>query len=455
MYIIYNKTKRKEGKGMALLTFKGGIHPDDGKSLAKDKAIVDVKPKGDLVYPLSQHIGAPATPIVAKGDHVLRGQKIAEAGGFVSAPIYASVSGTVKAIEPHFNPTGAKVNCIVVENDGEYKEVEYAPVKPLEEMTKEEILNAIGEAGVVGMGGAGFPTKVKLSPKEPEKIDYIIANCAECEPYITADYRRMMETPERLVGGMKVVLSLFEHAKGIFGVEDNKPDCIEKLKELTKDEPRMEVMALKTKYPQGGERQLIYATTGRAINSAMLPADAGCVVDNVETMINIYQAVVEGKPSIERIVTVSGDAINEPGNFRAPFGMNQMELVEQAGGFKEEPEKVISGGPMMGFAMFTVDVPVTKTSSSVLAFVKDPVKRLEETACINCGRCVDACPSRIIPSRLADYAQHHDAETFEKMNGMECVECGSCSYVCPAKRPLKQSIGSMRKIVLANRRKKK
>ena len=192
-------------------------------------------------------------------------------------------------------------------------------------------------------------------------------------------------------------------------------------------------LAWKTKYPQGGERQLIYATTGRAINSTMLPADAGCVVDNVETMINIYQAVVEGKPSIERIVTVSGDAINEPGNFRAPFGMNQMELVEQAGGFTEEPEKVISGGPMMGFA----------------------VKRLEETACINCGRCVDACPSRIIPSRLADYAQHHDAETFEKMNGMECVECGSCSYVCPAKRPLKQSIGSMRKIVLANRRKKK
>ena len=190
---------------MALLTFKGGIHPDDGKSLAKDKAIVDVKPKGDLVYPLSQHIGAPATPIVAKGDHVLRGQKIAEAGGFVSAPIYASVSGTVKAIEPHFNPTGAKVNCIVVENDGEYKEVEYAPVKPFEEMTKEEILNAIGEAGVVGMGGAGFPTKVKLSPKEPEKIDYIIANCAECEPYITADYRRMMETPERLVGGSELL----------------------------------------------------------------------------------------------------------------------------------------------------------------------------------------------------------------------------------------------------------
>lgn len=439
---------------MALLTFEGGIHPDDGKRLAKDAAIVDVKPKGDLVYPLSQHIGAPASPIVAKGDRVLRGQKIAEAGGFVSAPIYASVSGTVKAIEPHFNPTGAKVNCIVVENDGEYEEVEYAPVKPLEEMTKEEILGAIGEAGVVGMGGAGFPTRVKLSPKEPEKIDYIIANCAECEPYITADYRRMMETPELLVGGMKVILSVFDKAKGIFGVEDNKPDCIEKIKELTKDEPRMEVMALKTKYPQGAERQLIYATTGRAINSTMLPADAGCVVDNVETMINVYQAVVKGMPSIERIVTVSGDAVNQPGNFRAPFGMNQMELVEAAGGFKEEPEKVISGGPMMGFAMFTLDVPVTKTSSSILSFLKDPVKGLEETACINCGRCVEACPSRIIPSRLADYAQHHNEEAFTKMEGMECVECGSCSYVCPAKRPLKQAIGSMRKIVLANRRKK-
>ncbi len=440
---------------MALLTFKGGIHPDDGKSLAKDKAIVEVKPKGNLVYPLSQHIGAPASPIVAVGDHVLKGQKIAEAGGFVSAPIYASVSGTVKAIEPRFNPTGAKVNCIVVENDGEYEEVAYAPVKPLADMTKEEILNAIGEAGVVGMGGAGFPTRVKLSPKEPEKIDYVIANCAECEPYITADYRRMMETPELLVGGMKVVLSLFDNAKGIFAVEDNKPDCVAKLKELVKDEPRMEVTALQTKYPQGAERQLIYATTGRAINSAMLPADAGCVVDNVETMINIYQAVVKGLPSTERIVTVSGDAVSEPGNFRVLFGTNQAELVEAAGGFKGEPKKVISGGPMMGFAMFTLDTPVTKTSSSILCLSRDAVAEFEPTACINCGRCVDACPSRLIPSRLADYAEHHDEEQFTKLNGLECVECGCCSYVCPAKRQLKQSIGSMRKIALANRRKKK
>ncbi len=439
---------------MALLTFKGGIHPNDGKSLAKDKAIKAILPTGELVYPLSQHIGAPATPVVQKGDQVLKGQKIAEAGGFVSAPIYASVSGTVKAIEPRFNPTGSKVNCIIVENDGEYKEVEYAPVKPFAELTKEEILGLIGDAGVVGMGGAGFPTKVKLSPKEPDKIEYIIANCAECEPYITADYRRMLETPEELVSGMRVVLSLFDNAKGIFGIEDNKPEAIAKLRELTKDEPRMEVMALKTKYPQGAERQLIYATTGRAINSTMLPADAGCVVDNVETLCAIHNAVINGRPLMDRITTVSGDGVNEPGNFRVLMGMNHREVIEAAGGLKGEPEKIISGGPMMGFAMFTIDTPITKTSSSILCLTKDEVAEHEPSACINCGRCVDACPSRIIPSRLADFSERFDEPSFVKWEGMECVECGSCSYVCPAKRQLKQSIGSMKKIVLANRRKK-
>ena len=439
---------------MGKLTFKGGVHPFDGKEFSKDKPIKELLPEGDMVFPLSQHIGAPAVPVVAKGDHVLAGQLIAEAGGFISANIHSSVSGTVKAIEPRTLATGGKCNSIIIENDGKYEEVEYVKTK-FEDLTNDMIREKVKAAGVVGMGGAGFPTRVKLSPKEPEKIDYIIANCAECEPYITADYRTMIETPEKLVGGMKIILRMFDNAKGIFGVEDNKPDCIEKLRELTKDEPRMEVLALKTKYPQGGERQLIYATTGRAINSAMLPADAGCVVDNVATMVSVYQAVVEGKPSMERVVTVSGDAVAEPGNFRVPFGMNQQELVEAAGGFKTEPEKLISGGPMMGFSMFSLDVPVTKTSSSILGFTKDEVAKMEPSACINCGRCVEACPSRLIPSRLADYAEHHDEEKFTKHEGLECMECGSCSFVCPAKRPLKQAIGSMRKIALANRRKKK
>ncbi len=438
---------------MAKLTFVGGIHPYDGKDLSKDKPIKEVLPKGDLVYPLSQHIGAPATPIVKKGDRVLTGQKIAEATGFVSAPIYATVSGTVKAIEERRVVTGDSVMSIVVENDGLYEEVEYKPVKPLEEMTKEEIVEAVKEAGIVGMGGAGFPTFIKLSPKEPEKIEYVIVNCAECEPYLTSDYRRMIEEPEKLIGGLKVSLKLFDKARGILAVEDNKPDCIELLKKLTKDEPRISVKALKTKYPQGSERHLIYAVTGRAINSSMLPSDAGCIVNNVDTEVAIYHAVAEGRPLMERIVTVTGDAIKDPRNFKVRIGTNYHELIEEAGGFKTEPEKIISGGPMMGFGIFDLDVPTTKTASALLCLTKDDVSAMEPSACINCGRCVEVCPGRIVPSKVATAAEHYDEETFLKLNGMECCECGCCSYVCPAKRTLTQSIKSMRKIQLAKKKK--
>ena len=439
---------------MGISTFKGGVHPYDGKDLAKDQPIRRIKPKEILVYPLSQHIGAPASPIVAVGDTVLRGQKIAEAGGFVSAPVFASVSGTVKAIEPRHVATGDLVNTIIIENDGEMKETDFHGVEDVASLSKEQIIEKVKEAGVVGMGGAGFPTHVKLSPKEPDKIEFIIANCAECEPYLTADYRRMLENPEELIGGMKIVLRLFDHAKGILGVEDNKPDCIQKLKELTKDEERIEVMPLKTKYPQGGERQLIYATTGRAINSKMLPADAGCIVDNVETLVAINRAVKEEKPVMDRIFTVTGDAVANPGNFEYCIGMSYAEILEEAGGFKEDPEKMISGGPMMGFAVFSLEIPTTKTSSSLLCFKKDDVSASEVTACINCGRCVSVCPEQIVPSRLAKMSQFHDSESFEKWNGMECIECGSCSYICPAKRPLAQYIKTMKKQILAERRKK-
>ena len=439
---------------MGISTFKGGVHPYDGKDLAKDQPIRRIKPKEILVYPLSQHIGAPASPIVAVGDTVLRGQKIAEAGGFVSAPVFASVSGTVKAIEPRHVATGDLVNSIIIENDGEMKETDFHGVEDVASLSKEQIIEKVKEAGVVGMGGAGFPTHVKLSPKEPDKIEFIIANCAECEPYLTADYRRMLENPEELIGGMKIVLRLFDHAKGILGVEDNKPDCIQKLKELTKDEERIEVMPLKTKYPQGGERQLIYATTGRSINSKMLPADAGCIVDNVETLVAINRAVKEGKPVMDRIFTVTGDAVANPGNFEYCIGMSYAEILEEAGGFKEDPEKMISGGPMMRFAVFSLEIPTTKTSSSLLCFKKDDVSASEVTACINCGRCVSVCPEQIVPSRLAKMSQFHDSESFERWNGMECIECGSCSYICPAKRPLAQYIKTMKKQILAERRKK-
>lgn len=435
-------------------TFKGGIHPYDGKDLSKDKPIKDVLPKGDLVYPLSQHIGAPAVPIVKKGDHVLTGQKIAEAAGFVSAPIYATVSGTVKAIEPRRVTAGDNVNAIVIENDGQYEEVDYGKCKALEELTKEEIIKKVQEAGIVGMGGAGFPTHVKLSPKDPDKIEYVIGNCAECEPYLTSDYRRMIEEPQKVIDGLKCVLALFDNAKGILAVENNKPDCIKLLKELTKDEPRIMVKGLKTKYPQGAERQLIYAATGRAINSDMLPADAGCIVDNVDTLVAINSAVRENKPLMYRIVTVTGDAVADPRNFRVRIGTNYHELIEEAGGFKADPEKIINGGPMMGFAIFDLDVPTTKTASALLCLTHDEVSEKPESPCINCGRCVDACPGRVVPSRLADFAARGDKESFQKWNGMECCECGCCSFVCPAKRQLTQQIKSMRKMVLADRRKK-
>ena len=440
---------------MGKLTFRGGIHPYEGKELSKDHPIEKYLPKGDLVYPLSQHIGAPSVPCVKKGDTVLAGQKIADAGGFVSVPLHASVSGTVKGIEKRLNATGSMVDCIVIENDQQYQETEFQEAR-LEDLTKEEILNRIKEGGVVGMGGAGFPTHVKLAPKDPSKIEYILVNGAECEPYITSDYRRMIEEPEKVVKGLQVILTLFDSAKGYICIEDNKPDCIAKMKELVKDIDRIEVKEMMTKYPQGGERTLIYAATGREINSSMLPADVGCVVDNVETVISVYKAVILGRPVNSRVVTVTGDGIKEPKNLLVLAGTDMSELVDAAGGLKGKIAKAISGGPMMGFALYDLHVPCTKTTSAFLFHEHDAVSEAQEiqTACINCGRCVSVCPGHVLPARLAKLAERGDMAGFEALDGMECCECGCCSYICPAKRPLTQSIKSMRKMVLASRRKK-
>ncbi len=442
---------RREKMGM--LTFKGGIHPFDGKRLSRDCPIEKYVPKGEMVYPLSQHIGAPAVPLVKKGDRVLAGQKIAQAGGFVSAAIHASVSGVVKGIEKRLTATGSMVDSILLENDDLYEQVEFIPAA-LEELSREDILKRIQEGGVVGMGGAGFPTHVKLSPKDPQSIEYVLVNGAECEPYLTSDYRRMLENPEMVVGGLRVMLALFENAKGYICIEDNKPECIEKLQELVKDIPRMEVRELMTKYPQGGERTLIYATTGREINSSMLPADVGCVVDNVDTVCAIYRAVIQGRPVMDRIVTVTGEGIQNPRNFEVLTGTDMAQLIEAAGGLKDNVPKVISGGPMMGFPMYDLHVPCVKTSSACLCLQKDAVSEAQQTACINCGRCVRVCPGHVLPSKLATFAEHGDMERFQKFDGLECCECGCCSYVCPAKRPLTQSIKSMRKMVLASRKKR-
>ena len=438
---------------MSLRTFKGGVHPFEGKELSKSKPIKELLPQGELVFPVSQHIGAPAKPLVAKGDTVLRGQKIAEAGGFVSSPIYSSVSGTVKAIEKRRTATGDMVDAIVIESDGNFMEAGFEETEDVTKLSNQEIIKKIQDAGVVGMGGAGFPTHVKLSPKNPDQIDYIIANCAECEPYLTSDYREMVEEPEKLIGGLKIVLQLFPNAKGVFAIENNKPDCIEKISEMIKDDDRISVQPLLTKYPQGGERQLMHAVTGRDINAKMLPADAGCRVVNVATLMAIYDAVKLGIPVMNRVFTVTGDAVCEPRNFRICIGTSFQELLDAAGGLIHDAKKMISGGPMMGFAMYGLDVPTTKTTSALLCLTQDAASEFETTACINCGRCVEACPEGLVPSRLADFAEHGEKEEFEKWYGLECVECGSCSYGCPARRPLAQYIKTMKKQVLADKKK--
>ncbi len=437
-------------------TFKGGVHPYEGKELSQDKPVVEYIPKGEMVYPLSQHIGAPATPLVKVGDTVCVGQRIAEASGFVSANVCSSVSGTVKKIEPRLLVNGNMAKAIVVENDGQYTLSEGIGVKrDYNAMTKEEIRAAVKDAGIVGMGGAGFPTHVKLTPKDDKAIDYVIVNGAECEPYLTSDYRMMLEEPEKIVTGLLIILKLFENARGIIAIEDNKPEAIKVMKKVSEKYDRIDVRVLKTKYPQGAERKIIYAATGRKINCSMLPADAGCVVNNVDTIIAVCMAVCESTPVMRRIVTVTGDAVKTPQNFSVKTGTNYAELIDAAGGYKTEPEKVIAGGAMMGMAIYDLNVPVTKSSSALLCLSKDEVAKYAPSACIRCGKCVEVCPSNLVPQMMKEYADVNDNAAFEAVNGMECYECGSCTYICPAKRRLTQAFVKTRRSVMEERRRAK
>ncbi|MCC8196479.1 MAG: electron transport complex subunit RsxC [Ruminococcus sp.] len=437
-------------------SFRGGVHPKGNKEMSMDSAIEKLSPKGEISYLMSQHIGAPAVPCVAVGDRVLVGQTVGKAPSFVSSDICSSVSGVVKAIKPVPTSSGDDVTAITIENDYEYESIEgLGEPRDYEKLTKEEIREAIRSAGLVGMGGAGFPLSVKLAVKDDLKIDYVIINCAECEPYITCDYRLMIERTEKAVLGLKVVLKLFDNAKGVFAIENNKPLAIEALAEATEGSERMIVQPLKTKYPQGGERLIIEAVTGRQINSKMLPADAGCVVINLSTIMAAADAVCNRTPLLTRVVTVTGDAIENPSNFEVPIGICARELVEAAEGFKSDPEKIIFGGPMMGASIIDLDVPVTKTTSCILCLSHDEVKNLEATACIRCGRCMDACPENLMPLKLKDLADKRRYDEFEKLGGLECISCGSCTYACPAKRRLSQSITAAKREVLARKKAKK
>jgi electron transport complex protein RnfC len=403
---------------------------------------------------MSQHIGAPCNPVVKKGDRVLVGQVIGEATGFVSAPIHSSVSGTVKNLAPVLTAAGTKVMAVIVENDGQYEEIEMPKPKDYNEMTKEEIMKLIQQAGIVGMGGACFPTHVKLSPPPDKKIDSIIVNAAECEPYLTCDHRLMLEESDKIVEGLKIILKIFPEAKGYIGIENNKPDAIEAMKKASQGIANIEVKALKTKYPQGAEKQLIYAIKGREVQSGKLPADAGCVVQNTATVREIYNAVVLGRPLIERIITVTGEAVKEPKNIRMKLGTNLRELVEFCGGYKEDPVKVISGGPMMGMTIPTLDIPTVKGSSGLLSLTGAQAVLPQASSCIRCGRCVEACPMNLIPSTLDSLSNRSELGGFEELHGLDCIECGCCTFVCPAKRHLIQSIRTAKRTVIASKRKK-
>ncbi|MFV0503099.1 MAG: electron transport complex subunit RsxC [Lachnospirales bacterium] len=440
---------------MKTFTFKRGIHPDDSKH-TKDMRIETILPRkgSELVYPMLQHIGAPCKPIVKEGEEVLLGQKIADSEAYVSSPIHTTVSGVVKKIEPRVAPNGNRITSVVIENDGEYTELESLnkPKNP-NIMTQGEILNEIRDAGIVGLGGAGFPTHVKLNPPKGRIIDYFIVNAAECEPYLTTDYRVLLEETEKIIEGIDIVKRLHPKAKTIIGIETNKLDAIEKLNEVIGDRHDIEVKALKPKYPQGAEKQLIYACTGRVVPSGGLPADIGVIVNNVDTIIAIHRAFKRGRPLMRKVVTLTGDAINRPGNFKIRLGTSLKEVVEDIGGYRGEVYQFIAGGPMMGLASYTTEIPLIKTSSAYIFMSEKSVTIPDERNCMRCGKCVDHCPAGLLPFDLNYYVEQTDMDSFVKYNGLDCIECGSCSYICPSKRHLAQSIRFARRKCLAKRKK--
>jgi len=435
---------------MKKYTFRGGIHLDGHKDMTNSLATIPAHVPDKVYIPLSQHIGAPCVPLVIVGEEVKKGQLIGEGKGFVTSPIHASVSGTVVAMEVMEHPSGSFVPCIVIENDR--KEEWAKTVKPAvnpEDLTPEEIRKIIYDAGIVGMGGATFPSHVKYSPVEGKRIDTVILNGIECEPYLTSDHRLMLERPERIVAGLHYIMKGIGCNSGIIAIEDNKMDAVQLLKMATASRPNIRIMILEEKYPQGSEKQLIHACTGKQVPVGDLPLSVGVIVNNVGTAAAIADAIEHGIPLIERYITVSGSGITQPANYLARIGTLFRDLIDQSGGYSGDTEKIISGGPMMGKAVFSDQLPVVKGSSGILVIRKSMAPEATEFACVRCAKCIDVCPAILEPTSLVKMAKRNAWEETDKNHVMSCIECGSCVYICPAKIPLIQYIRRAKQAVLA------
>lgn len=432
---------------MKLRTFKiGGVHPEENKITAEIATKVAELPK-QAIFPLSQHIGAPAKPVVAKGDKVKVGTLIAEAGGFVSAPIYSSVSGTVFKIDSVIDATGYRKPAIIINVEGDEWEESIDRSDILEtfeahpELTPEEIVERIKVAGVTGMGGAGFPTFIKLCPPPTAKAECVIINGVECEPYITSDYRLMMEHADEILVGLKLLMKAAKVDKGYIGIEDNKPAAIELLEQKTADMPNIEIVPLAKKYPQGGEKQLVDAVIRRQVPAPpAIPVNVGAIVQNVGTAFAVYEAVMKRKPLFERYTTVTGKLVKNPGNFLVRMGTTFGQMIDACGGIPEGDNKVLAGGPMMGKSVSSLDVPVCKGTNSITVISGDEARRKEAQPCIRCAKCVSACPMGLEPYLLATASAMHDWERVENEGIVSCISCGSCQFTCPSHRPILDNI---------------
>jgi len=424
--------------------FFGGIHPKYNKEMSTHITdFIKLQPKF-VVIPMQQHIGAPCTPLVNVGDHVVVGQKIGDGEG-LCVPVHASVSGRVIAIEPRPHTNGRMVNAVVIENDGKNEAILFQERNPAD-MTNDEILHAIREAGIVGMGGAAFPGNVKAL-SAMGNVDTLIANGCECEPYITADDSLLRTEPDHVLQGMTILARVLNPRRIVLAVEDNKAEAIEKIRALQAGFPNVELAVLPTRYPQGAEKQLIQSVTKREVKPGQLPVSVGCAVFNVSTYAAIYRAVCLGLPLTRRIVTVSGEAIAEPQNFIVPIGTTFHDLIEVAGGLHDKTERVISGGPMMGFAQSDLNVPVIKATNSVLCLLKDVNGAAENPVCLRCGKCVAVCPMRLQPLYMYRFTNAGRVDELQRLNLLDCMECGSCAFTCPGKLPLVETFRKGKQMV--------